>query len=146
MGWKALGPRGKRRLWHLLPVGGVVLFGSYFAPWYWVVGPDVTYTGWWLLREIMWSQAPSPILQNVSDLAILWPLLSGALAFFHWTWGSPSRRVMRVLLVVGLGLLAATRAWFGALEVRVQPGIGLAVVGYLAVLTGSWGVGRTRPL
>jgi len=134
----------KRLLWALLPIGATMLFGVYLLPWYRVLAPGATYTGWRLLVEVMWSDFPDPTLQTLFDVAMLWPLVGAAAALFHWTWAKPSRIWVRLVALLGMVLLTATRIWFGDLEVKILFGWGVAMIGYACVLGGTWGKGRTR--
>lgn len=144
---KRLSPTEKRRwLWHALPLGGVLLIAAYFSPWYQVAQPVGLLSGWRFLGVVMWSEHPNPLLQPLFDVCAFWPLLTGALAFFFWTWGFPPRWWMRGMAALGVPLLAAGAFWFAGSEVSPLWGLSVVTLGYGLVLAGTWGVGRTRPL
>jgi hypothetical protein len=139
-------PADKRRwLWRALPVGGLLLFGSYLAPWYRVAEPPAVLAGWQFLGAVMWSEPPNLLLQPLLDVSVFWPLLVGALAFAFWTWGFPPRPWMRGMAALGFPLLGAMGFWFAGVEAVPLWGLGVAALGYGAVLAGTWGLGRTRP-
>lgn len=143
---KRLSPTEKRRwLWRALPVGGLLLFGSYLLPWYWVAEPPGVLSGWQFLGAVMWSEHPNPLLQSLVDVGVFWPLGVGALAFTFWTWGFPRRGWMRGMAALGFPFLGAMGLWFVGLEAAPLWGLEVAALGYGMVLAGTWGLGRTRP-
>lgn len=135
----------RRWLWRALPLGGLLLFGSYLLPWYWVAEPAGVLAGWQFLGAVMWSEHPNLLLQPFLDVGAFWPLWVGALAFAFWTWGFPPRKWMRGMAALGFPLLGAMRFWFVGLEATPLWGLGVAALGYGTVLVGTWGLGRTRP-
>lgn len=139
-------PEERRRLWHALPVGGLLLIAAYFLPWYQATEPVGLLSGWRFLGSVMWSEHPNPLLQPFFDVCAFWPLLTGALAFFFWTWGFPPRWWMRGMAGLGLPLLGMMRFWFAGLAAIPLWGLGVVALGYGTVLVGTWGAGSTRPL